>query len=149
MPVWATSNTVFDDTTTDTLRSKAFNIPIESGSLKPNTKYDFYLDSILYNWACKPWGKNLGDDLVSDDEGKLYFNFLYDFQYEGNYAFDNLPVTPVTGSQYNQQGADQFYYFTTNRFLELKGAGSYVSAYFPLRLLIIPSHVNRIESHAH
>jgi hypothetical protein len=149
MPLWSTSNVVFADTTQDTLRSKAFNVPISVTGLKPNTKYDFYLDSVLYTWACKPFGKNLGDNLVSDASGKLTFYFLYDFQYEGNYAFDDLPVTPQTGSQYNQQGTDQYYYYKTNRFIELKGPGSYASAYFPLRLLIIPSHVNRIQSHAH
>lgn len=149
MPLWSTSNTVFDNKTSDTLRSKAFNVPIDCTGLKPNTKYEFYLDSVLYSWCCKPWGKNLGDALVSDEEGKLSFYFLYDFQYEGNYAFDDLPVTPQTGAQYNQQGVDQFYYFKTNRFVELKGPNSYASAYFPLRLLIIPSHVNRVEGHAH
>ena len=149
MPLWSTTNAVFDDTTSDTARSKAFNVPIECMGLKPNTKYNFFLDGVDYSWAAKPWGKNLGEDLVSDNEGKLSFYFLYDFQYEGNYAFDNLPATPVTGTQYNQQGNDQFYYYSTQRFVELKGAGSYVSAYFPLRLLIIPSHVNVIQSHAH
>lgn len=150
MPVWTTSPDVFDDVTSDTVRSKAFNVPITCMGLKPNTKYDFYLDGIEFSWAAKPFGKRLGQDLVSDASGKLSFYFLYDFQYEGNYAFDNVPNTPATGSQYNQQGDDQPYYFTTQRFIELKGAGgAYASAYFPLRLLIIPSHTNRMESHAH
>jgi hypothetical protein len=149
MPLWNTTSDVFSDVTSDTVRSKTFNVPADVSGLKAKTNYDFYLDGVQYNWACKPFGRQLGDQLVSDPEGKLKFNFLYDFQYEGNYAFDNLPATPVTGSQYNQQETDSYYYFTTTRFIELKGANSYASAYFPLRLLIIPSHVNNITSHQH
>ena len=149
MPVWNTSDAVFEDTTGDTARAKAFSVPANVFGLKPLTNYDFYLDGIQYNWACQPFGKGLGDTITSDDSGKVRFNFLYEFQYEGNYAFDNIPTTPDTGSQYNNNSNDSYYYFTTTRFIELKGAGSYAAAYFPLRLLIIPSHTNRIESHAH
>lgn len=150
MPLWSTSNSVFSDTISDTVRSKTFNIPATVAGLKPSTNFDFYLDGVLYNWAVKPYGANLGDQLKSDQFGKLQFNFLYDFQYEGNYAFDNLPTTPITGSQYNQQGPDTLYYYTTTRFIELKGPGdAYASSYYPLRLLIIPSHVNNITSHSH
>lgn len=149
MPVWSTSNAVFNSTSGDTVRSKAFQVPISATGLKPNTNYDFFLDGIQYNWAVKPWGGTLGSQLTSDEFGTLDFYFLYDFQYEGNYAFDDLPVTPQTGSQYNKQGADSLYYFTTNRFVELKGPGSYASAYFPVRLMIVPSHINRLQSHAH
>lgn len=150
MPLWSTSSDVYNDKTSDTARSKAFNIPVSCAGLKPGTKYQFYLDGVEFGWAVKPFGKKLGDDLVSDDNGVLQFNFLYDFQFEGNYAFDNLPTTPTTGSQYSAQSADTPYYFTTQRFLELKGTGgAYASSYFPLRLLITPAHANRIESHAH
>jgi hypothetical protein len=150
MPLWTTSAEVFNDTTSDTVRSKAFNIPVQWKGLKPSTKYKFYLDGVELGFAVKPFGKKLGDDLISGADGTLSFSVLYDFQFEGNYAFDNLPTTPVTGAQYNQQSSDTPYYFTTQRFFELKGVGgAYASGYFPLRLLITPAHVNRLESHAH
>lgn len=150
MPLWSTSADVFNDKSSDTARSKTFNVPISCAGLKPATKFTFFLDGVEFGWAVKPFGKKLGDDLISADDGTLQFSFLYDFQFEGNYAFDNLPTTPSSGSQYNQNTVDTPYYFTTQRFIELKGtAGAYASAYFPLRLLITPAHTNRIESHAH
>lgn len=150
MPVWTTSNAVFNTSVADTARSKTFAVPATVNGLRPTTNFDFYLDGILFNWACKPWGGNLGDQLQSDIYGKLNFIFLYDFQYEGNYAFDSIPNTTTPASAYNQPGPDVYNYFTTTRFIELKGpGGAYASAYYPLRLLIIPDHINTIQSHSH
>jgi hypothetical protein len=141
MSLWTTSSDVFNDTASDTTRSKTFNIPISCAGLKPATKYVFYLDGVVYGWATKPFGKKLGDDLISGDDGTLRFTFLYDFQFKASYAFDNLPTTPSGGSQYNQNTIDTPFYMTTQRFLELKGTGgAYASTYFPLRTLITPAH---------
>lgn len=150
MAVQATSNLVFENTMSDTMRSKCFQVPVSATGLQPGTSYAFYLDSIDYSWASKPYGGNLGDPLIPDQYGSLNFYFLYDFQYEGNYSFDDMQVSPQDTSQYQQQGTDALYYMTTNRYIQLISAGgSEASAYVPLRLLIIPSHVNRIQGHSH
>lgn len=151
MPVMATSNLVFENTISDTARSKCFQVPVSCTGLQPGTTYSFFLDSIDYSWASKPYGGNLGDPLIPDQYGSLNFYFLYDFQYEGNYAFDDMPVSPQENSQFQQQGDDALYYMQTNRFIELKSAGgSYASTYVPLRLLIIPSHINAgTRGHSH
>lgn len=150
MSVWTTSESVFEDTVSDTIRSKSYSVPVDCSGLKPSTKFSFYLDGIDLSWAAKPWGGRLGSDLVSDADGKLYFEFLFDFQYNGNYSFDEQNAAPKSGDQYRKDGsiaAQTPYYYKTQKFLELKGVGgAYASTYLPLRLLVTPQTASQASA---
>ena len=49
----------------------------EAYGLRPNTKHDFYFDGTLNNSACQPYGKNRGDNIISDGNGYAKFTFYY------------------------------------------------------------------------
>lgn len=44
--------------------------------MKPNTKHDVYVDGVNVNAQCKPRHKSLGDDAVTNDEGKLWVEYF-------------------------------------------------------------------------
>ena len=57
-------------------RDQVFNISLTG--LMPRTVHYLYFESKLQPASvCKPFGKNLGDTLITDDSGKLTFDFYY------------------------------------------------------------------------
>jgi hypothetical protein len=63
---------------------------------KPNFPFALYLDNNDYSSLCKPYGKNLGDPLISDKDGWLFFDYYHpgttnylDEQYSIPAAFQN------------------------------------------------------------
>lgn len=66
----------FDDVQTDTFKTKSVNSLLAAIHLKPETIYEIFLNGEPYNWACQPWGKNLGEPLVSTKEGSCLFRLL-------------------------------------------------------------------------
>ncbi len=52
-----------------------FSIELQCVAMLPNTQYDFYVDGIIKNDFCRPFGKNLGDPLIADDTGKLLVQY--------------------------------------------------------------------------
>lgn len=67
-------------------RKKCFVIDLYFVSMLSNTKYDVFLDGINVNAFCKPFGKNLGDSLISSSTGIISANLLMDIEYDNNYA---------------------------------------------------------------
>lgn len=55
--------------------NKVFKIKIKG--LKPQTQHDFYFENIKRNQDCVPNGGDLGDDLITDNRGRLDFDFHY------------------------------------------------------------------------
>lgn len=66
-------------------KTKYFPLEIQGVGLKPITIYDAYFDGIKVNAFCKPYGKNLGDPMISDDAGKLKIQFHMAIQYNQKY----------------------------------------------------------------
>jgi hypothetical protein len=73
--------------------------------LKPNTRHFFYLDGVENSEDVKPEGKQLGAPIITNDEGKVTFDFFIDETWlnkikgpGGQYIFDKWSYTPVFGS---------------------------------------------------
>lgn len=45
--------------------------------LKPSTKHNFYFETINRDVDCRPIGGDLGDDLITSNNGQLTFEFHY------------------------------------------------------------------------
>jgi hypothetical protein len=150
MSIWATDPSVFDEKTLDTVRCNAHLICLKVNGLRPFTKHKFYIDGIDYSWACRQFGKNLGEDLISDGGGYIKFDVLGEFKYEGNYSFDNA-TSDQTENAYNQsqQINKSTNFVKTYRFMELKAPDSYAFVNWPMRILVTAGHTNRSESHGH
>ena len=88
MTVWATSSTTLKDVGQPVMKASCWNLPVKIGSLKINSKYKFYDNNVDMGWACKPVGKKLGDDLVSNDSGIIEFTFLFETSYQTSYALN-------------------------------------------------------------
>ena len=54
--------------------------------LKPLSKHTFTFDGIDQSSKCQPFGKNPGDDLVTDANGQISFTFYYDSGLESQYT---------------------------------------------------------------
>lgn len=52
--------------------------PFKFVGLRPNTKHDLYMNGIIYNWAAKPYGKNLGDSIISDNNGRVSIDVFHE-----------------------------------------------------------------------
>lgn len=64
---------------------RCFPIELSCSDMTINTQYDVYMDGIKINAFCKPYGKNLGDPIISDMNGKAMVLLLLDIQYDANY----------------------------------------------------------------
>lgn len=57
-------------------RDQVFNIKLTG--LMPRTVHYLYVETKLQPASvCKPYGKNLGDALITDDNGQLTFDYYY------------------------------------------------------------------------
>lgn len=149
MPLAFTSNTSFT-LSSDTFKTQCKGITIDFGGLKPLTRHDCLVDGLNYNWATKQFGKNIGDDLISDVKGKINITILFEIPYEGTIAHDNI-VTRVDNNLLlgNQSEQRTNNYMVTNKVIEIKGNNSYAKYIKTFRFLINPYHANRIEHHGH
>jgi len=96
-------------------------IPVEISCLNmtPNTKYDVWLEGVLYNDKVKPFGKNLGDSIVSDSAGKVLFQLLLTVPYNEKYISGSVDSGIIN----------------KNKVLELKDpAGNVSKTYIPMVL---------------
>lgn len=71
-------------------RIKFFPLEISCLNMIPGTKYDVYLEGILYNDRVKPYGKNLGDSVVSDNMGRVIFQLMLHIPYNEKYITNNM-----------------------------------------------------------
>jgi hypothetical protein len=67
------------------VKTKCYPMEIFGTGLSPNTKYDLHYDGINMNAFCKPYGKNLGDQIMSDEQGQCKVLFLMNIEYNLSY----------------------------------------------------------------
>lgn len=115
MAIWATSNAVFQ-TSGQFSKVKAYAIPNVVTALKPSSPYDFYVNGINMDWAVKPYGGNLSQQLVSDGSGKLIFTYYFEQQYFHGYAIAGLASanTFLTFELRGRDNVSTFYYVPVN-----------------------------------
>lgn len=139
----STPSSLIPDASNDTYQGKARRIILKTTGLKPLTKHDVYFDGILYNFATKPYGGNIGDPLISDNGGYIQFESLYEHPFEGSYSYEGI----VDKSKLDGGSSSRFN--KTYMFIELKGPDSYASFNYPKRIYVVSTHVNRQETHGH
>ena len=79
-------------------RVKYFPVELFCTNMMPNSPYDIYVDDVLVNDFCKPYGGNLGDDLISDANGKLRIQWMFSINYNQNYLSNQNNSTGVVNS---------------------------------------------------
>lgn len=80
---------------------------VEASGLKKNSRYYFYFGDMDKGNECKPFGGELGDPLYSDANGKLKFNFYFNFDEKTGYTGSHFDDTyyqdgNTLGGEYNQ-----------------------------------------------
>lgn len=80
---------------------------VEASGLKKNTLFTFHFAGMDKSNECKPFGKEIGDPLYSDANGKLKFEFYFNFDektgYSGTHYDDTYYQDPTElGGDYNQ-----------------------------------------------
>lgn len=149
MPLVSTSNTNINTIDYDTFTTRTVNLPINTIGLKAYTQFDVYVDGVNCNWAAKQFGKDLGDPLVSDQEGKLSFFILYEFPYEGTYAYDSVNNNGNNGKLGSQTNKNVNY---VDSFIEIElriGSVIVSKMKIPSPLIVTPGHTNRSDHHGH
>lgn len=64
---------------------RCFPMELSCADMPINTQYDVYMDGVKINAFVKPYGKNLGDPIISDANGKIVVLLLLDIPYDANY----------------------------------------------------------------
>lgn len=82
------SNTSISTRNSETFRTRTHTYKFEFTGLRPKTKHKMYLDDIDYTWACKGFGQKIGEDLLSDVNGKLMVYVLYEIQFSRPAMFE-------------------------------------------------------------
>lgn len=97
-----------DLTTTDksTKRVQTQVFYFGASGLRPNTKHTFYIDGVNHNFAARQYGKDFGDDLISDSSGELHIEYLMEFSYNRDQNFE-LPEQQTLSYQTGQLQASQ------------------------------------------
>lgn len=97
-----------------------FPIELRCVGMFPNTTYDFYVDGVLMNAFCKPFGKNLGAPMIAGQDGTLLV------QYHMSLAYNQ---------QYLQNKVDENGYVAQNKMFEFRDPnGNSSVTYYPVRL---------------
>jgi hypothetical protein len=85
-------------------KTRCFPIELSCSDMPINTQYDVYMDGVKINAFCKPYGKNLGGDIISDANGKIMVLLLLDIPYDANY----LTTQNTTEGYYTQAKIIEF-----------------------------------------
>lgn len=73
-------------------RTKYFPIEFYCTNMLPNTTYNAYIDGILINAFCKPFGGKMGSPLTSDGTGKLLVVYMFSIPYVQSFLVNpNVP----------------------------------------------------------
>lgn len=71
-------------------RTKYFSIMVKANGLKPSTQYSAIYNGVVVNQFCKPYGGNLGQQLVSTDSGTIQFKYMMAVPYNQTYLVNNV-----------------------------------------------------------
>lgn len=61
---------------------------IQANGLRPNTKHKLYLDGVEHTFAARQLGKDFGDDLISDQSGRIDLEYLMQFNFNRDQNFE-------------------------------------------------------------
>ena len=148
MALIGTSNTILNASNRDTELVQTHLKEFSFRGLRANMTHDVYLDGVLTNWAVKPYGKDLGDSLVTDSAGNVTCYVLLEFYYSASYSYDTSLQQRNLLNNKNQDN-NEVSYNTTNRVLEIKAPGSYARLNIPVRILVTAGDPNLITPHSH
>lgn len=117
--------------------------------LRPNTRHDVYLEGELYTFACKQFGKDLGEDLISDENGRLAFYMLHEVEFNRNMNFElqSSQSLAFQSSGVNQQDSRREANLVTNyKIVEIKSpdGNSYSQLNLESPLLLTPGTVRTL-----
>ena len=84
----AFSNNSITSVSNDTFRTNSHCYKFTYSGLRPNTKHKMYLDGSDYTWACRGFGQNLGEDLLSNNNGQLTVYVLYEIPFSKPAAYE-------------------------------------------------------------
>lgn len=99
------TNTSISTQSHDTFRSATHTYKMRFSGLRPNTKHKMYLEDVDYTWACKGWGQNLGEDLLSSSDGNLTVYVLYEIPFSRPSLYENKETQSVAfySNKFNNQ----------------------------------------------
>ena len=83
------ANTLLTTPAQKIVKQRCFPMEIAAKGLVPLTKYNAFLDGINVNAFVKPYGKNLGDQITSDNKGQVKLLFLMNIAYNENFITTN------------------------------------------------------------
>jgi hypothetical protein len=151
MTLQATSNDYFQTLTLDTPITTNEALRINVHGMRPLTEYNIMLNDIDYGWATRPWGKNLGDPIVSDRNGKVTVFILHEIPFEQSYSLDGIAMTTKKSQIRNQQNDTQptNNMQTTAKVVQFVAPNSTVTIILPIRIWITLGHPNRSDHHGH
>jgi hypothetical protein len=128
--------------------------------LRPNTKHTFVADSVTQSVNVRPNGGNWGDDLVTDNQGRITINYVLPQSYYNALKKQQTPTikatstyiyTPKVGQVAGWQAAKQGDFIQTDKIysglilndsqtlLEIKATNSYAGAYVPI---VVPNKIS-------
>jgi len=85
------ANTLLTTQASKVVKHRCFPIEIAAKGLAPKTNYNVFFDGTNVNAFVKPYGKNLGAQLVSDVKGQVKALFLLNINYNENYITNTQP----------------------------------------------------------
>lgn len=99
-----------------------FSVELQCVNMLPNTQYSFYVDGVMMDAFCRPFGKNLGDPMIAGEDGKLLV------QYHMGIPFDQ---------QYLTSKVDESGYMAKTKMFEFRDpSGNASVTYYPIRLKV-------------
>jgi len=146
------SNTSISTTIEDTHRSGVHCYKMTFTGLRPSTKHKVYLDGVDYTWACRGWGQNLGEDIITDINGVAKVHVYYEIPFSRPAVYETK--TPESIAYYsnrinNKNKRMEDVVQVQYKVFEIRSADSqsYATAQMHFHICIIKGDVNRIEQH--
>jgi len=81
--------------TSQITKTRYFSIEITCAGMVPQTQYNAYVDGVLVNAFCKPFGGNLGDPLIAGTNGQLVLQYLMGVPYNQKYVTTPTSTTDL------------------------------------------------------
>jgi hypothetical protein len=101
-----------------------YSVEVFSAGMLPETQYDFYVDGVLSNAFCRPFGKNLGDPMISGKDGKLLV------QYHMSLPFDQqFLISKIDAQESGYMAKSKMFEFVDSK-------GNRSQTFYPVRLKI-------------
>lgn len=109
---------------------------MRASGLRPNTKHNIFIEGIDRGYSTRQFGKNFGEDLISDENGEIRYGVLYELEYNRDKNFE-IPSKQQTDPN-NQQGSKKpSRIFVENKIIELISPDGGSQCQFVLKLNII------------